>query len=98
MPAETHRLGSAATADEVAVLLEVLLGEPSMDDPGHTTLADLGVDAEGLVDLWEAVREEFGERTLGPELDPDVVDLTMTLTAVSAAMAALVAPRPDDDS
>lgn len=98
MPAETHRLGSRTAADDVAVLLEVLLGDQGVDDPDHATLADLGVDAEGLVDLWEAVREEFGERTLGPELDPDVVDLTMTLTAVAAAMAALVAPGRDDDS
>jgi len=98
MPAETHRIGSRTTAEDVAVLLEVLLGEDGTDDHDHTTLADLGVDSQGLVDLWAAVREEFGERTLGPELDPDVVDLTMTLTAVSTAMAALVATGYDDDS
>lgn len=98
MPAETHRLGSRTTIEDVVVLLEVLLGDEGMDDPNHTTLADLGIDAQGLVDLWAAVREEFGERTLGPDLDPDVVDLNMPITTVAASMATLVAPGHDDDS
>lgn len=98
MPAETHRLGSRTTVEDVVALLEVLLGDEGMDDPDHTTLVALGVDAQGLVDLWAAVREEFGERTLGPDLDPDVVDLNIAVTTLAASMAALIAPGHDDDS
>ena len=32
--------------------------------------------------------EEFGERTLGSEVDPDLFDPTMTVVAAAAAMAA----------
>ncbi|MGH8996974.1 MAG: hypothetical protein ACRDYB_13265 [Acidimicrobiales bacterium] len=98
MPAETHRLGSRATVEDVLVLLGALLGDEGLDDPDHATLAALGVDKEGLVDLWEAVCEEFCERTLGPDLDPDVIGLDMSVTAAAAAMAALVASGPDGDS
>jgi len=39
------------------------------------------------LDLWQAVCEEFGERTLGSEIDPDLVEPTMTVVTTAAAMA-----------
>ena len=67
-------------------LLQVLLDPPEADESGTATLADLGIDDGGALDLWQAVCEEFGERTLGSEVDPDLFDPTMTV--VAAAMAA----------
>ena len=40
------------------------------------------------MDLWQAICEEFGERTLGPEIDPDLIYPAMTVAAVVGAMAA----------
>ncbi len=92
MPAETHRLGRDADTACVVSLLWALLGDPGIDDSNVAgrTLADLDVDDAGVADLWAAVREEFGERGLGPEIDPDVFDPNMTVTAVAATMASLL--------
>lgn len=87
MPAETHQCGNAADRDEIAVLLLCLLGE----DAGDTTLASLGVDDAALSDLWDAVREEFGERTLGPAEAMEMLDCTMSIDATAAAMSTLLA-------
>jgi hypothetical protein len=72
-------------------LIEVLLDPPGPCESGGTTLADLGVDGDGVVDLWQAVCEEYGERTLSPEIEADVVEPAMTVTAAAAAMAAVLA-------
>jgi hypothetical protein len=69
-------------------LLQVLLDPPEASESGTATLADLGIDDAGALDLWQAVCEEFGERTLGSEVDPDLFDPTMTVVAAAAAMAA----------
>ena len=97
MPAETHQLGCSANSVDVAALLWVLLGDPDThnSNPATRTLADLGVDAAGLMDLWAAVCEEFGEPSLEPEIDPGALDPTMTVTAAAATMASLLS-RPDD--
>ena len=97
MPAETHRLGCNADAKDVAALLWMLLDDPDAHDPNAATrtLAELGVDAADLMDLWAAVCEEFGERPLGPELDPGVLELDMTIEAAAAAMADLLAGGDD---
>jgi len=86
MPGETHKIIQDIDADTVMALLQVLLDPPDGDDSGTATLADLGIDDGGALDLWQAVCEEFGERTLGSEIDPDLLDPTMTVAA--AAMAA----------
>ena len=86
MPGETHQVIPDIDADTVMALLQALLDPPDGDDSGTATLADLGIDDRGALDLWQAVCEEFGERTLGPEIDPDLLDPTMTVAA--AAMAA----------
>ena len=91
MPGETHQVIPDIDADTVMALLQVLLDPPDGDDSGTATLADLGIDDGGALDLWQAVCEEFGERTLGSEIDPDLLDPTMTVVTAAAAMAAELA-------
>jgi hypothetical protein len=86
MPGETHQIIQDIDADTVMALLQVLLDPPDGDDSGTATLADLGIDDGGALDSWQTVCEEFGERTLGSEIDPDLLDPTMTVAA--AAMTA----------
>ncbi len=93
MPAETHRHdASGVRPDEIADLLWSLVADVDHEfvETEDATLAALGVDAVGLLDLWEAVCEEFGERSLGPEFDPTAFEVTMTLTAAARAMANLL--------
>lgn len=91
MPGETHQISHNIDADAIMALLQVLLDPPEDSESGGTTLADLGIDDDEALDLWQAVCEEFGERTLGSEIDPDLLDPTMTVAAAAAAMAAELA-------
>ncbi len=91
MPGETHQVIPDSDADTVMALLHVLLDPPDGDDSNIVTLADLGIDDGHALDLWQAVCEEFGERTLGSEIDPDLLDPTMTVVTAAAAMAAELA-------
>ena len=91
MPGETHQIIQDIDPDTVMALLQVLLDPPEGDESGTVTLADLGIDDDGALDLWQAVCEEFGERTLGSEIDPDLLDPTMTVVTAAAAMAAELA-------
>jgi hypothetical protein len=86
MSVETHQVIPDIDADTVMTLLQVLLDPPDGDDSNIVTLADLGIDDGNALDLWQAVCEEFGERTLSSEIDPDLLDPTITVAA--AAMAA----------
>jgi hypothetical protein len=88
MPGETHQINQDIDSDTVMALLQVLLDPPEGDESGTVTLADLGIDGRGALDLWQAVCEEFGERMLGSEIDPDLLDPTMTVVTAAAAMAA----------
>jgi len=88
MPGETHQIIQEIDADTVMALLQVLLDPPEGDDSGTVPLAALGIDDAGALDLWQAVCEEFGERMLGSEIDPDLLDPTMTVVTAAAAMAA----------
>jgi hypothetical protein len=88
MPGETHQVIPGIGPDAVMALLQVLLDPPDGDDSNIVTLADLGIDGGDAWDRWQAVCEEFGERTLGSEIDPDLLDPTMTVAAAAAAMAA----------
>ena len=88
MPGETHQIIQDIDANTVMALLQVLLDPPDGDDSGTATLADLGIDDGGALDLWQTVCEEFGERTLGSEIDPDLLDPTMTVVTAAAAMTA----------
>lgn len=73
MPAETHQFIEDLDVDKVLELLVILVGvdaEPT-DDPGGIDLGPLGLDDDGAVlHLWDAVAEEYGERSVG-ELDLD---------------------------
>ena len=95
MPAETHQQGRAADAETISVLLGALLSDDDVAE--DTVLSDLGVGADDLGDLWDAVREELAERTVGPELDPSDLDPQMTVTAAALAMASLLAGVGDRD-
>jgi hypothetical protein len=73
------------------VLLTVLLGDGGPLDESET-LASLGVDDDpSLWDLWDAAREEFGERTLGAVDGTEVLTPTMTMNEAAAALAELLA-------
>ncbi|HVC71127.1 MAG TPA: hypothetical protein VNC61_12805 [Acidimicrobiales bacterium] len=99
MPAETHQVGREANSAEVRALLWMLLGDRAVEDPdaANGTLAELGVDAVGVMDLWAAVCEEFGDRSLGPEIDLDALDPNMTVTVAAATMARLLRGPDDGD-
>jgi hypothetical protein len=86
MPGETHQIIQDIDAGTVMALLQVLLDPPAGDDSGIVTLADLDIDEGGALELWQAVCEEFGERTLGSEIDPDLLDPTMTVAAAAMAI------------
>jgi len=78
------------------MLLSALLGDDGIVPEG-ATLASLGIDGDpALWDLWDAVREEFGERTLGPDDGAEVLDPAMTVAAAAATMAERIASRGDD--
>ena len=73
MPAETHQIADPPTFDDIVDFLALLLDT----DPAAasaTNLVEAGVDADlDLLHLWQAVAEEYGERTLG-ECDLDLYE------------------------
>ncbi|MGH9089747.1 MAG: hypothetical protein ACRDYZ_16845 [Acidimicrobiales bacterium] len=101
MPAETHQRGDQVDAGSVLELLQFLLGDHA-DEPGEEVpLSALDVDADNLGILWDTVREELAERTVGPEidpgdLDPGDLDPSMTLAEAAKAMASLLEGAGDD--
>lgn len=76
MPAETHRHGSGVTPEEIAELLWSLVEDSELDpsEAEGRSLAELGIDAVAMLDLWEAVCGEFGERSLGPEFGSSLLE------------------------
>ena len=96
MPAETHQHGRAADAETISALLCALLSDED-DVVEDAVLSDLGVGADDFGALWDAVREELAERTVGPELDPSDLDPQMTVAEAAKAMAALLTRTGDRD-
>jgi hypothetical protein len=96
MPAETHQHGRTADAETISDLLCALLSDQDniVED---AVLSDLGVDADNMGALWDAVRDELAERTVGPELDPSDLDPQMTVAEAAEAMAALLTRAGDRD-
>lgn len=93
MPAETHQHGRSVGCEDIIVLLSTLLDLKLGAISRDATLRSLGLeDDPALWDLWDAVREEFGERTIGPD-EVEALDLNMTLEEAAVAMARLLAPR-----
>ena len=97
MPVETRQLGGDTDISKVAALLWMLLGDPDVEDSSvaSRTLAECGVDAGSVLDLWAAVFEEFGECSLEPAIEPGALDPDMTITTAATTMANLLA-RGDD--
>lgn len=70
MPAETHQLSEPPTLDDIVDFLASLL-DTDPTAASTTSLVEAGVcDELALLHLWQAVAEEYGERTLG-ECDLD---------------------------
>lgn len=90
MPAETHQLGQAVGADDIVELICSLLGDQTGVAGAAAILAELGVSAESLGDLWDAVCEEFAERSLGPDVDPDFLDPSMSVHDAAIAMTVVL--------
>ena len=99
MSVEARQLGGDADISKVAGLLWMLLGDPDVEDSrvASRTLAECGVDAGSVLDLWAAVCEEFGERPLEPEIEPGALDPDMTVTTAATTMANLLARGDDGD-
>lgn len=82
-------MGRHFEPSDILDLLIVLLGDPGEADP-TSTLASLGIDDDGLIALWDAVCEEFAERSVGPELEPGTLEAFLSLEAAASAMARLL--------
>lgn len=95
MPAETHQLGRHVDAEGIAELLISLL---ERDTPlsADVTLAECGLGDDDVHWLWEAVCEEFSERTLSPELGAGALLPGMTIGRAAAVMAGMLADGGDD--
>lgn len=89
MPVETHGFRYEVYAADVTALLWMLLGDLDVDDSSAstTTLAELGIDAAGIADLWAAACEEFGERQREPEIDRGALESAMTVETAAAVIA-----------
>jgi hypothetical protein len=70
MPAETHQHRDPVDLETVLELLWAVTAAPGEPDPDvPLTVVGLAGDLP-MLDVWDAVSEEYGERTLGvPELD-----------------------------
>ena len=90
MLAVTLYRGLGGDSFSILDLLSTLLGEPKQT----ASLASLGVDRDGLMDLWDAVCEEFAERSVGPELEPDDLDVSWTVKESAEAMTKLLVSEP----
>lgn len=71
MPAETHTHTEAVDARTVLDFLAGLVGVDP-DSADTVTLAEIDLDDDlAALDLWAAVVEEFGERSLGDFEPPE---------------------------
>ncbi len=79
MPAETHtHSGPVDRGEVVAVIVdrlsELLAVDPSTISEGSRFIEDLGTDSLVMVNLLDMLEEEFGERTVGFEIDDEDLD------------------------
>lgn len=80
MPAETHSRREDLDVGRVLEFLALVIGLPDEQrdeehdehSVGEQSLAALGIDDDlSLLDLWDLVVEEYGERTVGEFEVPD---------------------------
>lgn len=97
MPAETHvekgpldrQQVFDVIRDQLADILEI---EPGAISESSSFSEDLGADSLALIELVEALEEEFGERTVGFRIeDEDLEDLRTVRDAVDYVVAKLEA-------
>lgn len=84
MPAETHthqaHLDRAAVLEIVRDRLgEILEIDPSSIDESASYRDDLHADSIALIELVDALEEEFGERTVGFHFDDDDLEDLQTI-------------------
>jgi hypothetical protein len=96
VPTDTHQVDPKIGEDEILALLYGLLDDPA--DGEGATLAESGVDEEALGALWDAVCEEFAERTVGLQFDAGMLEPSMTLREAARAMVVLLRSRSHDRS
>ncbi len=95
MPAETHVSQSPMQRSEIFELIKGRLADILEIDPGDISegdsfLDDLDADSLALIELVEALEEEFGERTVGFRIDDeDLQDLRTVRDAVDYVEARL---------
>ncbi len=89
MPAETHLGKDPVTRDEIVGIVREYLAEILDIDPDqiaeeHSFTDDLDADSLSLIELAEALEEEFADRTAGFSIDDDdLEDLTTVGDAVN---------------
>ncbi len=97
MPAETHvekgpldrQQVFEVIRDQLADILEI---EPTSVSESSSFTEDLDADSLALIELVEALEEEFGERTVGFRIeDEDLEDLRTVRDAVDYVVAKLEA-------
>lgn len=88
MPAETHVEHGPLDRNGVLEIVKASLADILEIDPagiaeGQSFVDDLGADSLALIELVEALEEEFGERSIGFRIeDEDLVDLKTVRDAV----------------
>ncbi len=100
MPAETHSHGiESHAAQSIASLvidrLAELLGR-DVDDirPEAQLREDLDADDLVILDLFDAIEDEVGERTVGFQLDDDELNELQTVADVVEYITNVVAGEP----
>ena len=95
MPAETHVSQSPMPRSEILEqikgrLADILEIDPGDISEGDSFLDDLDADSLALIELVEALEEEFGERTVGFRIDDeDLQDLRTVRDTVDYVEARL---------
>ena len=95
MPAETHVEGAPTGRQEVLELVQDRLADileiaPSAVGAGDSFADDLNADSLALIELVEALEEEFSERSAGFRIDDDdLEDLKTVRDAVDYVVSRL---------
>ena len=83
MPAETHSRREELEVGRVLEFLARVIGRGD-DPPREQSLAELELDDDlALLDLWDLVVEEYGERTVGEFDPPDPLPETLPELALA---------------